>query len=569
MKTDKFHYYSMVAFTTIFPFLIGGYYSFTCALASIILSLLLVISVFRNRALNISLSFESAVILGITILYFFTKFWAVDKSMSLYGFVKLSTVLLYLLNLLQIESENRPKLLYTLPVCAAFMSASTWLLGQIEGLYSRFFDIAGDLHGAFEYANAFAAFCMIAVIVAIFKPKKNKVIIVLDVLCALICCAGIYLSNARAVILLTMGILVVCALYFIVSKLKTKKAKSILFGVIAVVGAATLAIMFATGIASTLTKKILSDGPFVERLLFWHDSFIYALHHPFGKGAYAFYYAQPQFQSAFYYAIDVHNDYLQMMVEIGIIPALCFIVLLVKQLFSKKTNVMQKMIILALAAHSFMDYDLQFISLFVLLLLCFHYSNEKKFTVKSKLIPAVLATGVIAFNGVLGLSAFYNYTGNQLKSSNLYKNTSALLMLMQSSNDQQFGFDIANEILAKNDCVFEANHTLANIYAANQKYDKALQQMELVLKKEPRNMENYEDYIDLCVEAESYYAAAGEKEKSREVSKKIVGIEKTLADLKAHTNPRAIKYARKQNFRVDKAHQSIIDEHKKTIKNIE
>ncbi|MCD7796645.1 MAG: O-antigen ligase family protein [Clostridiales bacterium] len=79
-----------------------------------------------------------------------------------------------------------------------------------------------------------------------------------------------------------------------------------------------------------------TDGSLNERYLYYKNAIIYSLHHPFGKGAYAFYFAQSQFQNTYYYAIDVHNDYLQIMLEAGIMPALLFVIVLVMQFFQRK-----------------------------------------------------------------------------------------------------------------------------------------------------------------------------------------------------------------------------------------
>ena len=120
----------------------------------------------------------------------------------------------------------------------------------------------------------------------------------------------------------------------------------------------------------------------------------YILKHPFGKGAYAFYFAQSKFQSAYYYAVDVHCDLLQYAIEIGIIPAVLFAIVVVKQLFSKQNSSLQKFVLTAIMLHSLFDYDLQFISVLFVLLLCFDYPNIEEKEVDSKLIPMVVALAV-------------------------------------------------------------------------------------------------------------------------------------------------------------------------------
>lgn len=559
MKTNQFHFYSMMAFVTLFPFCIGGYYAFFCALADVFLVVLLLIAVLRKQQFTISKSFAAVTVTLITLLYLLTKFWAVDKTMSLYGFVKLLTPFLWMLNFWQVDSEDRPKLLTCLPPAATVMTVAGFSLGQITSLHTRFFDNLGDLHGMFEYANAYAIYLLIAVIIALCKPKKSKWKAVADYVMAAVCCVGIYLSNSRAVMLLTAGIVALLLLDFLWKRLHDKKAKRAFVGAVLIVAIAAVAVGFGTGLVQKLYDKVMADGPFVERLVFWHDSFLYGIRHPFGKGAFAFYYVQPQIQSAFYYVIDVHNDYLQMLVEIGLLPTLCFIALIAKHLFSKSTPLMNRMIVFALALHCFMDYDFQFMAIFVIFVMCLDFPREQMLTVKSKLIPVLITAVVLVFSYVLGLSSYYNYVGNQLKSNYYYKNTSAMVLILQSINDQQAGYELANDILANNDQVFEANYVLSNIYSANERYEEAFEQMELVLKKNPRNIDNYEAYIDLCATAVSHYEATDDTATAKYYLQQIADIPQRLEELKANTNKRAMQYGRKQVLTLDEAHQKTVE----------
>ncbi len=566
MKTNKFHFYSMAAILSLFPFLIGGYYVFICAAVNIFLIVLFLIGLFRNKSFRISLSFESAVISLIALMYLITTLWAVDKTMSPYGFIKLLVPFLFMLNLFQIESDERKKLLSFLPLFAGIMTAGSYLLSLIKPLKVLFFDSVGNFHGAFQYANAFAIYLLIAIIVAVYKPKQNKISIATDIICTVLCIFGIVLSNSRIVGALTVFIIILIAIIFICQKIKQKKAKKAFIGIIIAVFTIGAIAFAVSPIGSEIYGKVMSDKSFVLRSIYYNDAFKFALKHPFGKGTYAFYYVQPKIQSANYYVIDVHNDYLQMMVEIGIIPCLLFVAVLIKQLVSKKTDLMQKLIIFALGAHCFFDYDLQFTSLFIVLLLCIDFGNEKEFESKSKVIPIVIFAAVIIFDSLLGLSALYNHTGNQEKSNYYHKNTSATLMLMQDNNDQQFGYDCATQLLENNDYIFEANRVLSNIYYANGRYGEAIEQMELVLEKEPRNINNYEEYIDLCVVAERDYIKSNNTEKAIECAQKIAGVDDSLKELKKNTNKRAILYTKKQKFRVDKEYRAIIKNHEKALK---
>ncbi len=559
VKTDKLLFFVLALIVSAFPFFTGGYYVFYCAAASIVLTANLFLYTVRHKSITVSLGFSSAVITLITLMYLITKLWAVDKTMSVYGFVKLLTVFLFMLNLWQTEKEEQGFLLYFVPPAAALMTLSSFLLGQIDSLHSRFFDNMGDLHGMFEYANSFALYELAAVIIALYQPKKNRLSAVLSAAEVLICGFGIYMSGARAVMLLTAGILFLAAVFSVTKRLKTKKAKAVFFSaIVAMITAAGIAAV-VTGLAARLFHSVTTDSSFVERMLFWKDALRYGIQHPFGKGAYAFYYVQPQIQSAYYYAIDVHNDYIQMMVEVGILPALAFAALLAYHIFSRKTDMLKRMLLLAIALHAFVDYDLQFTAVFVIIVLCLEFDREKQLEVKGVLIPAVIAVTAIVMNVMLGLSSYYNYIGNQPKSNYYHKNTSAMLIMMQSTNQQQLGYELATDILKNNDCIFEANHVLSNIYAENGRYEEAVEQMELVLKKDPRNMEHYKDYIDLCIAAEEASRTAGDTALGKSCLEKITDVPRRLEELEQNTDEAAKLYGRKQSFSVGKKYRKKIN----------
>ena len=538
----------------LFPFFVGGYYVFYTAAIGILLSALLLISVFKNKKINYSASFTFFVIAFMSVMYFLTKFWAVDKSMAIHGFIKFFTAFLFAVSLIQIDRDEQKTLLCSVPLTAVIMTVFTYLMGFTAFGKNRFYDNIGDLHGTFEYANAFAIYLLVGIIIALFSDIKLPFKIVAFIVCAF----GIYKSNSRAVWLVSAFMVVAVALFYIFKKIDKTKRK---------ISVALLGVLFATivfiifyrfGIVEKVWNYVNTDGSFNERLLYYTDALRYIVKHPFGKGAYAFYFAQSEFQSAYYYAIDVHCDFLEYAIEIGIVPAVLFIVVIIKQLFSKQVPDLQKFVILAIALHSLVDYDLQFTSILFVLLLCFDYSNVKTKEVTSKLIPSVVALALTVLYGVIGLSAFCNYIGDHQKSVYYYKNTPSLIILMQSTNDKQSGYVLAQEILKRNDSVYEPNNVMANIYSADNKYGKAVKQMELVIKKDPRTMQHYRDYIDLLVKAIKYYDERGETKKSQNCKDKIACVDDMISDLKAHTSKRGILYGRKQDFEIGKEYKKII-----------
>ena len=538
----------------LFPFFVGGYYVFYSAVVGIVLAVLLLINIFKFKEIKYSASFTFFVLMFMSVMYFVTKFWAVDKSMAIHGFVKFFSAFLFVVTLIQIDKDEQKTLLCSVPLTAVVMTVFTYLMGFTAFGKNRFYDNIGDLHGTFEYANAFAIYLLVGIIVALFSDIKLP----FKIITFIVCVFGIYKSNSRAVWLVSVFMVVVIITYFIFKHVDNTKNKvsvvflGILFAVLVFI------LLYRFGIVEKVWNYVSTDSSFNERLLYYMDAFHYILKHPFGKGAYAFYFAQPAFQSAYYYAIDVHCDFLQYAIEIGVIPAVLFVVVVVKQLCSKQNSVLQKFVILTIVLHSLVDYDLQFTSILFVMLLCFYYQNIKTIEVTSKLVPSVIALAFALFYGVIGLSAFCNYIGDHQKSVYYYKNTPSLIILMQSTNDKQSAYVLAQEILKRNDSVYEPNNVMANIYSADNKYGKAVKQMELVIKKDPRTMQHYRDYIDLLVKASKYYDERGETKKSQIYKDKIACVDDMVSNLKNHTSKRGVLYGRKQNFEIGKKYKKII-----------
>lgn len=543
----------LFAILLFFPFFVGGYYVFYSAAVGIVLLIALLVHIFKTKSIKYSKSFTFFVLLFMSVMYFLTKFWAVDKSMSIHGFVKFFTAFLFTLAIIQISREERQQLLYSVPITAVIMTVFTELMGFTEFGRNRFYDNIGDLHGAFEYANAFAIYLLIAFIIALCSNIKIPFKLVTIVVCAY----GIYKSNSRAVWMISAVMLVLIVLCYVFKNV-SKSTRKLIVILIFLFGVLSFIILYRFGIVEKVFNYINTDGSFNERYLYYTDTLRYILKHPFGKGAYAFYFAQSKFQSAYYYAIDVHCDLLQYAIEIGVIPALLFAVVVVKQLFSKQTSLLQKLVMTAIMLHSLFDYDLQFISILFVLLLCFDYPNVEEKEIDSKLIPTVVASVFAVLYVVIGLSAFCNYIGDHQKSVYYYKNTPSLIILMQSTNDKQSAYVIAQEILKRNDSVYEPNNVMANIYSADNKYGKAVKQMELVIEKDPRTMQHYRDYIDLLVKANKYYEERGETEKSQNCKNKIASVDDMIMELKENTAARGILYGRKQNFEIGKKYKKII-----------
>lgn len=124
----------------LFPFFVGGYYVFYSSAVGIILSVLLLINVFKHKEIKYSVSFTFLVIAFMSVMYFVTKFWAVDKSMAIHGFLKFFTAFLFAVSLVQIDKDEQKTLLCSVPLTASVMTVFTFLMGYTAFGKNRFYD---------------------------------------------------------------------------------------------------------------------------------------------------------------------------------------------------------------------------------------------------------------------------------------------------------------------------------------------------------------------------------------------------------------------------------------------
>ena len=136
----------------LFPFFVGGYYVFYSAVVGIVLAVLLLINIFKFKEIKYSASFTFFVLMFMSVMYFVTKFWAVDKSMAIHGFVKFFSAFLFVVTLIQIDKDEQKTLLCSVPLTAVVMTVFTYLMGFTAFGKNRFYDNIGDLHGTFEFA---------------------------------------------------------------------------------------------------------------------------------------------------------------------------------------------------------------------------------------------------------------------------------------------------------------------------------------------------------------------------------------------------------------------------------
>lgn len=99
------------------------------------------------------------------------------------------------------------------------------------------------------------------------------------------------------------------------------------------------------------------------------DALPVLLKHPFGMGYLGYYYIQNEIQTGVYTVRYIHNDWLQIGLDIGWIPLVLYGVAAVKTWIGKSVSIRNKMILAVLFLHGLFDFDAQNMFIFLIVLL--------------------------------------------------------------------------------------------------------------------------------------------------------------------------------------------------------
>ena len=516
------------------PFLAGLYYELVCALFSALLLVWLIIYgrsnkiVLRKNSASLAVAFFFAA-------YFITPLWAADHGLSLWGIAKALPVLLFSICLMQLDCAERRSLLELLPLMGCTMTIASCVLRYIPAL-ADFFTINDRLGGFFQYPNTFACFLLLCMEALFFDERlcawKRG-------LAAAILTAGFLQAGSRAAFVIGVVALAVC---FICRKDKTASLTTI----VGLVAGTAVSIVISALTATTATSHMLDvsaqASTFLGRLLYWKDALPIILKHPFGTGYLGYYFMQGTFQTGVYSVRWVHNDLLQILLDIGwISTALCLFALW-RAFRSNNITLWQKILLGTLLAHALFDFDLAYIAMFFILLINLDWDTGKVVVLKGKTVWSGAAVLAVAFSLWIGTSSLLTTLGRDNAAVQLYPwNTFSQIRLLTQDTDISAFTERSNLILRQNP--YSAVSWNAKVTVAWQQGDFA----EVVRAKRKAiacnkyDINEYTDYLDKLLDGVRRYRAAGQAENAQLCIEEAQRIPQSLTDVKESSSSLAWK----------------------------
>lgn len=482
----------------------GGFNEYVGCVLSAIISVLLIVKVARNRNFIVNINITSLSIVVIALFYLISCFYAIDYGMAFVGFLKFLPVPLYMLLLMQ-DKGIKECLITLLPYVALTLGVLSFVLMYIP-ITKDYFTVSERMTGFLQYPNTFALFLLVGELAALSKEKLKPI----DIISALLLIILLLFTGSRAVF-----VLAVFSNVLIVFFRKGRKNKIILCTVLAALILAVillLPLLKSNEIFSRYFTISFSESTFVGRLLYYADAFPVILKHPFGLGYMGYYYIQQSIQTGVYSVMFIHNDFLQLLLDVGWIPCLLFIVGIIKSFFRKGNLAGKRIILLTVFLHCLFDFDLQFISMFFILLLFLNYNDGKQLELKkgrSVLVFSFVITGLLSlyFSVALGLMHF---GFNQAADSMFPGNTQNKVNLLITEDDIVAQNTIADRIISQNEFVQIAYSAKARYAYSQGDFENLIKYKNKVFEIAPFSYEEYEEYCYMLIQGSYLYQQKGD-----------------------------------------------------------
>lgn len=482
----------------------GGFNEYVGCVLSAIISVLLIVKIAQNRNLVVNINITSLSIAVITLLYLISCFYAIDSGMAFVGFLKFLPVLLYMLLLMQ-DKGIKERLIALLPYVALALGVLSLVLMYIP-ITKDYFTVSDRLAGFFQYPNTFALFLLVGELTALSKEKLKPI----DIISALLLIILLLFTGSRAVF-----ILAVFSNVLIIFFRKGKKVKIFLGIVVAVLAVAVLLMLPLFNNSEIFSRYFtisFTESTFIGRLLYYFDAFPLILRHPFGLGYMGYYYVQQSIQTGVYSVMFIHNDFLQLLLDVGWIPCLLFVVGIIKSFFRKGNSAGKRIILLTVFLHCLFDFDLQFISMFFILLLFLNYNDGKQLELKkgAVFVFSFVITGLLSlyFAVALGLAHF---GFNQAADSMFPGNTQNKVDLLIAEDDIVAQNEIADRIISQNEYVQIAYSAKARYAFSQGDFESLISYKNKIFQIAPFSYDEYEDYCYMLIQGIQLYKQAGDE----------------------------------------------------------
>lgn len=490
------------------PFFFGMYYEFCGAVVAAAIAVVLLWRLTQTGSLKFEWSIGTVLCVLFLMGYIITIPYAVDSGMAFLGVFRILWILLFLLGYKQLKAPEKEKIFHTIPL-TGFLMCMVGFAAYFIPVLKKYMYANNRLGGGFQYPNTFALFLLTGIILLCSKKQLKKV----EYLFIAALLAGICLSGSRTVFVLTV-------LTFFILIIKNRNLK-LLFGIGVLISALSIFVL-VTGDVSNIGRIAtfsFMDSTLVGRALYAKDALPLLLHHPFGMGHLGYYYMENGIQTGVYSIKYVHNDWLQLGLDIGWVPMLLYGAAVIKTLLSKTVTGTNKMILAVIFLHGLLDFDLSYsIMLCIVFMIMeeaewkhFKYLREARYLIKPQCAVISLVFGMVVCI-YISIPLLYYYNNNMEMAEKYYPwYTEAKLSLLSESEDIDEVEQLAEEILNGNDTCTLAYYAKAMAAYCEDDYEKVILYQREAIARDYFNYDVYLNFAYMLYDGVLYYENTDEK----------------------------------------------------------
>lgn len=533
------------------PFFRGLYFYHELFIITAILLLLFSTAITRNGYVKIPWDFNMFIYSSIVLLYMISIIFSVDRGMALIGFLRiLSYLCLYFLYVQLYTDEFKSSIIYVFiysGVAGVLISICGYVLQNYIGMWI----IQNNrLGGIFQYANSYAAYCLIIFILILEKDIKSRI----DYIGLVSLIVGIILTFSRTCYILL--IFTIAIIYIFGKRNRVLILYSSLIGVIL----SWIMIYFFgnSNVGNRILQSSIKSSELQTRFLYYIDGIKMIKRFPLGLGHLGYYYIQRAYQTGSTYFIKyIHNSLLQIMLDIGIIGGLLFVFYFAYNYRKFSANKYYQLIFIVVLFHSLLDFDFEFpYIIFILLILAgvnkdkiIYYKGVKAFNV-----AICIGWGIYIYLSIVTCLNYFSYYNKTLKLYPYYTEA-GVSIIKQDHNYSESTLDISNRIINRNSYSIEAfaynrdyyynkyniqKKSLSSVKNNNEnlKYqlinylDTAKYYGELTLNLNKLNIKHIEDYSNILLTYSQEYIEDKQFEKANELLYILVDIPYYIQQLK-------------------------------------
>ncbi len=448
-------------------------------------------------------------------------FVGIDRGESVFGLIRLSTILIAGIAIHQLGEDDKNFFLRKIPILGMMLIAGC--IFHRFTFFKGWISAGGRLNGAFEYSNTLALFLLLGIISAehLYRKEKRAIQLILVI--------GILGTGSRTVFSVLCGYL-----FFYFIKYKGKN-KYILLAFLIVIGSVCLITVLGVNLygINRFLKINIHASTFQGRLLYWEDAVRMLAKRPAGLGYMGYFYFQQSEQTGVYSVRFVHNEWLQWLLDYGILSGISLFIYLYLKCRQSPMSVPDKELLCVIGVCSFFDFHLQFFAIVFIVLLLIPKGDmiwRSKWRRKRKGwrrgLPIV--TGLLFCLCVtVGIAEYYANREDyrQAVKWNPFSAQYKQEYLLQSE-DLDTANIYADKLLRENQYLYAAYMIKSNAAAKNGHLHDFITNRRQVLKLRKYKISEYEDYFKILF---NWYLDASEQKNVAEMEECLAAMEEIPA----------------------------------------